>query len=134
MYIKLFFIKLREKIHSTGQEGSGSYYEKMSILRSQIYNMPHQDWNIEGLAHQLTMSKSYFQHLYKEIFGISVMNDVIRSRIEHAKYLLSTTDMHITQIAEICGYKCELHFMRQFKVRMQMTPSEYRKHIANEES
>ena len=70
----------------------------MSILRSQIYNMPYNDWNIEGLAHQLTMSKSYFQHLYKEIFGISVMNDVIQSRIEHSKYLLSTTDISITQI------------------------------------
>ena len=105
----------------------------MSILRSQIYNMPYNDWNIEGLAHQLTMSKSYFQHLYKEIFGISVMNDVIQSRIEHSKYLLSTTDISITQIAQMCGYKCDLHFMRQFKTRMQMTPSEYRKHITDEE-
>lgn len=134
LYMKLFFIKLSEKIHSSGQDGSSSYYEKISILRSQIYNMPYHDWNIEGLAHQLTMSKSYLQHLYKEIFGISVMNDVIQSRIEHSKYLLSTTDLHITQIAEMCGYKCELHFMRQFKTRMQMTPSEYRKRIANEEN
>lgn len=133
LYMKLFFIKLSEKIHSTEQASSSSYYEKMSILRSQIYNMPYQDWNIEGLAHQLTMSKSYFQHLYKEIFGISVMNDVIQSRIEHSKYLLSITDIHISQIAEMCGYKCELHFMRQFKTRMQMTPSEYRKRITNKE-
>lgn len=132
LYMKLFFIKLSEKIHASGKEGSSSYFDKMSILRSQIYNMPYNDWNIEGLAHQLTMSKSYFQHLYKEIFGISVMNDVIQSRIEHSKYLLSTTDIPITQIAQMCGYKCELHFMRQFKTRMQMTPSEYRKSIANE--
>ena len=131
--MKLFFIKLSEKIHSTKQVSSCSYYAKMSILRSQIYNMPYHDWNIEGLAHQLTMSKSHFQHLYKEIFGISAMNDVIQSRIEHSKFLLSTTDIHIAQIAEMCGYKCELHFMRQFKTRMQMTPSEYRKRIADEE-
>ena len=57
------------------------------------------------------------------------MNDVIRSRIEHSKYLLSTTDMPIAQIAEMCGYKCELHFMRQFKTRMNMTPTEYRQSI-----
>lgn len=131
LYMKLFFLKLSEKLHSARQDGSGSYYEKMSILRSQIYNMPYHDWSIEGLAHQLTMSKSYFQHLYKQIFGVSAMNDVIRSRIEHAKYLLSTTDIHITQIAEMCGYKSELHFMRQIKARMQMTPSEYRKRIAD---
>ena len=133
LYMKLFFIKLSEKIHASGKEISNSYFDKMSILRSQIYNMPYRDWNIEGLAHQLTMSKSYFQHLYKEIFGISVMTDVIQSRIEHSKYLLSTTDIPITQIAQMCGYKCELHFMRQFKTRMQMTPSEYRKRIVKEE-
>lgn len=133
LYMKLFFLKLSEKIHAVGKEKSDSYYDKLSILRSKIYNKPYHDWNVEGLAHQLTMSKSYFQHLYKDVFGISVMNDVIRSRIEHAKYLLSTTDMPIAQIAEMCGYKCELHFMRQFKTRMQMTPSEYRRQTAEEE-
>lgn len=127
LYLKLFFIKLSERIHSVEQGKSGSHYDRLSILRSQIYNMPYYDWNVENLSHQMTMSQSYFQHLYKEIFGISVMNDVILSRIEHAKYLLSTTDISVTQIAEMCGYKCELHFMRQFKSRMHMTPSEYRK-------
>lgn len=130
LYMKLFFIKLSEKLHSSEYENSGSYYDKMSILRSKIYNMPYNDWNVEGLAHELTMSKSYFQHLYKKNFGISAMNDVIQSRIEHSKYLLSTTDISITRIAEMCGYKCELHFMRQFKSHMDMTPSQYRRYIS----
>lgn len=131
LYMKLFFLKLSEKIHAVGKEKSDSYYDKLSILRSKIYNMSYHDWNVEGLAHQLTMSKSYFQHLYKEAFGISVMNDVIRSRIEHSKYLISTTDMSIVQIAEMCGYNCELHFMRQFKTRMNMTPTEYRQSVSD---
>ena len=130
-YMKLFFIKLSEKLHSNNSTHPNSYYDKMSIIRTQIYKMPYYDWNIEGAAHQLTMSKSYFQHMYKKIFGTSVMNDVIQSRIEHAKYLLSTTDISVSQIAEMCGYKCSSHFMRQFKARMKMTPSEYREMMAN---
>lgn len=126
LYMKLFFIKLSEELHSSGVSRSSTHYDKMAILRSQIYNMPYNEWNVEGLSHQLAMSKSYFQHLYKETFGISVMNDVILSRVEHAKFLLSTTDISVTKIAQMCGYKCELHFMRQFKSRMSMTPSEYR--------
>ena len=85
--MKLFFLKLGEKIHAVGKEKSDTYYDKLFILRSKIYNKPYQDWNVDGLAHQLAMSKSYFQHLYKNIFGVSVMNDVINSRIEHSKYL-----------------------------------------------
>lgn len=131
LYLKLFFYKLSEKLHAINVDNPNSYYEKMSIIRTKIYNKPYYDWNVEGMAHQLAMSKSYFQHLYKEIFGISVMNDVIQSRIDHAKYLLSTTDISIVQVAEMCGYKCTSHFMRQFKNKMKMTPSEYRKKMAS---
>ena len=132
LYMKLFFIKLSEEIHSFGGSRSSTHYDKMALLRSQIYNMPYNEWNVDGLSHQLAMSKSYFQHLYQETFGVSVMNDVIRSRVEHAKYLLSTTDISITKIAQMCGYKCELHFMRQFKSRTDMTPSEYRAAVSEE--
>lgn len=126
LYLKLFFIKLSEKLHSADEKHSSDYYDKMSALRSQIYSMPQNNWNIEGLAHQLTMSKSHFEHTYKKIFGISPMNEVINSRIEHAKFMLTSTDMPINAIAEICGYKSDIHFMRQFKSRLGVTPSIYR--------
>lgn len=126
LYLHLFFIKLSEKLHSTEEIRISSCYDKMSVLRAKIYSMPQHDWNIEGLAHELTMSKSHFEHTYKKIFGISPMNEVINSRIEHAKFMLSSTDMPINQIAEICGYKSDIHFMRQFKSRLGVSPSVYR--------
>ena len=119
-----FFIELQD--HSLPDEKFGSYYEKMAMLRSRIYNMPYFDWNISGLSHSLSISKSYFQHLYKEIFGTGVMEDIIQSRIQHAKYLLSTTSLPIKEISSMCGYSNETHFMRQFKGIMKMTPSRYR--------
>ena len=88
--------------------------------------MPFNDWNVNWLSHELTLSKSYFQHLYKEYFGVSVMNDVINSRIEHAKYLLNSTDVTVKDIAQMCGYKNEIHFMRQFKDKTGTTPSKFR--------
>lgn len=126
LYLQLLFMKLSEKLHSLPDERISSYYEKMSMLRFRIYNMPYLDWNISGLSHGLSISKSYFQHLYKEIFGTGVMEDVIQSRIQHAKYLLSTTSLSIKEIASMCGYSNETHFMRQFKGIMNMTPSQYR--------
>ena len=126
LYLHLFFIKLSEKLHSTKEIRISSYYDKLSILRAKIYSMPQNDWNIEGLAHELTMSKSHFEHTYKKIFGITPMNEVINSRIEHAKFMLSSTDIPINQIAEMCGYKSDIHFMRQFKSRVGLSPSAYR--------
>jgi AraC family transcriptional regulator of arabinose operon len=54
------------------------------------------------------------------------MTDVINSRIEHAKYLLTTTDISVKQIAQLCGYNNENHFMRQFKEITGITPTKFR--------
>lgn len=127
LYLKIFFLKLSEKMQASADSTVSSYFDKLSILRSKIYNMPYQNWTVDGLAHEMSVSRSYFQHLYKQYFGINVMSDVIASRIEHSKYLLINTDFPIRRIAEQCGYRTELHFMRQFKNAVGMTPSQYRR-------
>lgn len=126
LLIKMFFIKLNEKINMSVNGSFGSWHEKLSLLRTKIYNTPSHDWNIAGLAHELTMSRSSFQHLYKQLFGVTPMNDVIASRVERAKYLLRYTGYTVNYIAQMCGYSSDIHFMRQFKQRTGMTPSEYR--------
>lgn len=126
-YLKLFFYKLSEQQNRNEDHHVASYYDKMSLIRMKIYNMPYHKWTIEGMAHELTLSPSYFQHLYKQIFGVSAIHDVIQSRIDHAKYLLTSTDFTIKIIAEKCGYDNDIHFMRQFKNETGMTPSTYRK-------
>ena len=106
----------------------------MAGIRAKIYNQPQFNWTIEGLAHELAMSKSSFQHLYKDFFGVSAITDVIESRLHHSKYLLTTTNFSIKRIAELCGYTNETHFMRQFKYHIKQTPSEYRIHNASSPS
>jgi len=52
-------------------------------------------------------------------------------RIDYAKDLLETSDLKLEQIAEYCGYSSEVHFYRQFKSIMEMTPAEYRRKYRN---
>ncbi|RIE00390.1 helix-turn-helix transcriptional regulator [Cohnella faecalis] len=126
LLLKLFFIKLSNKIHDCSLDIANGNYNKMSIIRSKIYNQPFKPWTIAEMSHELTMSRSNLQHLYKRFFGVSPIDDVIASRMEHAKYLLSTTNIAVKKIAEMCGYNNEIHFMRQFKKATAVTPSEYR--------
>ena len=77
----------------------------------------------------MNLSRSYVQHLYKSFFNKSIISDITQSRIEHAKYLLSSTDMTVSCISSICGYNNDVHFMRIFKKEMGVTPSGYRKQI-----
>lgn len=128
LYMRIFFIKLSKKLKDSDEIRASGHYNRLSIVRAKIYNNPEHHWTIDGLAHELTMSRSTIQHLYKSFFRVSPMEDVVQSRLERAKYLLTTTNTSIRGIAEFCGYHSEIHFMRQFKNRIGTTPSDYRKH------
>ena len=129
-YLDIFFIKLARMIKQRSTVSSEAFIEKnyrFTQLRTRIYTMPETVPDVEGMAAEVGMSRSGFQHLYKKMFGVSVMYDVITGRLDRAKRLLSSTNLTIKEIAERCGYESEFNFMRQFKSRYGQTPTEYRK-------
>lgn len=113
----------RENIQSAAEP----YYNSLMELREKIYRNPQMKWNVDTMASYVNMSRSYFQHVYREIFGISCMTDVISGKIEKAKEILSETGCTVSQVAAMCGYDNEEHFMRQFKKIVGVTPTGYRK-------
>lgn len=106
--------------------GNHKHYQIMNQLRTNIHNNPNKKWTVDIMADSVHMSPSYFQHLYKELFEISCVQDVIQARLDYAKFYLNISDMSIQALSDFCGYDNELHFMRQFKKFEGMTPSEYR--------
>ena len=109
------------------QQSAEPHYSAMKELREKIYRTPQLKWNVDAMAAEVNMSRSYFQHIYRELFGVSCMTDVISSKIEKAKEILSETSCTVSQVAAMCGYDNEEHFMRQFKKTVGVTPTRYRK-------
>ncbi len=103
------------------------HFSSLIELREKIYRNPQMKWNVDTMAADVNMSRSYFQHVYREIFGVSCMTDVISGKIEKAKEILSETGCTVSQVATMCGYENEEHFMRQFKKIVGVTPTGYRK-------
>lgn len=97
-----------------------------SQVRNSIYSGGTYQKTVPELADEINLSVSYFQHIYKELFGVSVKHDLINSRIERARYLLSIDVDSVASIAEMCGYENVEHFIRQFKTITGMTPSQYK--------
>lgn len=125
-YMNLIFYKISEFIHQKETNCSDSNYELLSTIKNKIYAKPYEHRTIESSAHEVRMSTSSFQHLYKKMFGISFINDLINSRIEYAKLHLTQTNVSVKRVSEICGYNNQTHFFRQFKSSTGMTPQEYR--------
>lgn len=105
------------------------HYSTLMELREKIYRNPQQKWNVDTMAADVNMSRSYFQHIYREVFGVSCISDVISGKIEKAKEILSETGCTVSQVAAMCGYDNEEHFMRQFKKIVGVTPTKYRKQV-----
>lgn len=125
-FLHIFFNKISEQLAPSSTDEEKKNYEKFALLRSKIYTRPYLKWDIANLAHQICLSPSYFQHLYKEQFGITCKADIIQARIEYAKLLLQNSSMSIRFVSEQCGYENDIHFMRQFKQKTGLTPTQYR--------
>ncbi|WP_124098987.1 AraC family transcriptional regulator [Ruminococcus sp. Marseille-P6503] len=111
------------------RQASNRHYRKLMELRREIYRCPENDWSISKISRTMNISPAYFQAIYKRQFGISCGSDIINSRIEAGKELLSESRMTIYEVAFSCGYNSEVHFSRQFKQITGVTPSEYRRSI-----
>lgn len=93
-------------------------------LRSALYKHPEQKWTIEQMAQTVLLSRTHFQRIYRQTFGISASADLINARIKLAKELLLLGNS-ITETAELCGYSSADYFMHQFKKMTALTPSEW---------
>lgn len=126
--LKAMLIKTSEMIAvSSLTRFSNPHYAALMNLREKIYQNPSLRWSVDMMCGEMNMSRSYFQLIYRETFGITCISDVINCKINHAKNILTTTNLSISRISEECGYDNEEHFMRQFKKHTGLTPSAYRK-------
>jgi len=126
-----FFMKMVDARRSAPFPDERSrHYGAFVELRSALYNAPHERDSVEALASRVNMSKSYFQHTYKQFFGVPVMTDLIAARLEYAKYLLQSSKLSVAEVSGLCGYDNDTHFMRQFKKHVGATPKKYRTSVS----
>ncbi|MBQ7841049.1 MAG: helix-turn-helix domain-containing protein [Lachnospiraceae bacterium] len=105
------------------------YRIRLQNLRLSMLAQPWNKYMPEEIARSMGISVSYFQHQYTALFGVSFQSDLISLRIDHAKYLISKTNLTMEKIAEMCGYSNEVHFYRQFKKYAGLTPAAFRKNM-----
>ena len=127
LYLRLVLLKLSELIHHPSLIADNRYLGIFMELRNDISTHPGNNWSIDTISKRLNLSRSYIQHMYKTIFGHSITEEVTKSRIEYAKYLLAISDMSVATVATRCGYENAVHFMRVFKKHTSHTPTEFRK-------
>ena len=90
-------------------------------------NYAHSYLGLYYISDQVKVSTTYVSKVFKEEYGIGVVEYMNRLRIDGAKKLLETQDLTIREIAERVGFTSDIHFIRIFKKYENTTPGVYQK-------
>ena len=84
---------------------------------------------IRDIAQACACSQSTVCHVFKQYTGESIKKYIDNLRINQAKRLLSTSDLPINRIAQLCGFSNINYFPTAFKKQIGISPTEYRRQI-----
>lgn len=101
--------------------------KKLDIVVEYIEKNISENLTIEELSDLINVHPNYFITLFKSNLGMSPIKYINNRKIIQAKNYLVTTDMSISQIADILGFKTVYYFSNVFKKTIGFSPSEYRK-------
>lgn len=101
--------------------------KQISMSLDFIHGQLAHPWTLEGLAHQVGMSRSAFAARFKSVLGLTPMNYLTDWRMTKARQLLNETDYSILAIAAEVGYSSEAAFNRAFKRKFNATPGAVRR-------
>ncbi|GAA3401302.1 helix-turn-helix domain-containing protein [Paenibacillus hodogayensis] len=89
---------------------------------------------IEELAKAVGLSPSRLSHLFKELTGHSIVETLNTMRVRQAELLLSYTDRNASEAAFDVGFANYNHFLHQFRKRVGMSPSAFRRKARQHDS
>jgi AraC-like DNA-binding protein len=94
--------------------------------------------HLSQIAREVGLSRSRFEHLFKQETGQDYRSYLLSIRMAKAKDLMANQSLTIQQVADQVGYPHARNFVRIFKRRFGETPSTFRKelrqHIRRENS
>jgi AraC-like DNA-binding protein len=129
MYLQLFLIHCCRHVLDKGllpsvpQRHDMPQVEELRRYLDRTYDQHH---TLKQLAARTDLSPTYLCRVFKTYTGKSVFSYLIDRRIQAAMMDLRSSSDKVLSVALECGFNDLAFFNRTFKVRVGMTPREYR--------
>lgn len=107
---------------------AGRLQSGFELEHVQAYMLEHidQPLSLDALARVANMSKYHFSNRYKDLTGYSPIRHFLNMKMEHACYLLDSTELGVGEIARRVGYEDPLYFSRLFRKTIGSSARKYR--------
>lgn len=109
------------------QKISDALTQKIYDINTYILSHYHENLTLEGLAKQFFISPYYLSHQFKNINQFTLSQYIQMTRIRNAQFLLLSTELTISDIAQQCGFQSFSQFNRIFKRYSNCSPRDYQK-------
>ena len=123
------FMSLLLKNTETSARRENAY---LSAAKRYIRSHYFEDITVEKIAAHVGISRKYLFAIFKSYLGISPKDYILNYRMKRAVEFLSGEELRIGDIAYSVGYKDPLTFSKMFKLKMGVSPSEYRERSIRE--
>jgi AraC-like DNA-binding protein len=81
--------------------------------------------DVPALAREADASRAHFIRSFKQAFGETPHQHLLRRRIERAKELLRSTGLSVTEVSITVGFRSLGSFSTAFRALVGQSPSEY---------
>lgn len=125
--ISVFFIKLFISGSNTIPFKLKNKESKLFKLMIKMIKNPARQWKVNTLAIQNGMSVNLFIKEFKKQSGYTPFNFLQKIRLNRGRQLLEQTDMHVSTIANECGYNSHASFTIYIKREFGKSPTQIRK-------
>jgi len=101
-------------------------YERIRPILEYVHEHFAEPIELNELAKQVMMSKTYMCSYFKEIMKITIFEYIEQVRINNGCMLLKTTELSVTETALRSGFNSISYFNRVFKRILGISPRAYR--------
>lgn len=100
---------------------------RMNNLLDYLRNNLNKNHNLDDLASYTMVSRRTFTRHFQRATGRSVGEWLMAERLQRSQELLESTSHSIETIAELVGFQAASSLRQHFKIRFDVTPSDWRK-------
>jgi AraC-like DNA-binding protein len=111
---------------ATSAKGPSDIGIRIQLAREYVAINYARPLTVTHLADVAGMSASHFAACFRRIAGVSPIEFVIRTRLFHAKQLLTASGFSVNQVAALCGFASPQYMARVFHRRESRSPKAFR--------
>ncbi|MBB1150322.1 helix-turn-helix transcriptional regulator [Myroides sp. NP-2] len=126
---ELLFLQLEQsfKQEIIGTTISARDQAKIKLAENFITQKLDHTFSLKDIAQHIGSNEFKLKTQFKIMYGTTVFGYITQLKMNKAKQLLTQTELSVTEIAEVLGYKSQNHFSTVFKKQHGYTPSELKK-------